>query len=100
MAVPQKAKKAHFFHMNKNIVNITLASPINPYIYHIQDGAFGYVAAMNEFHNRYVKAVPTFAISIIANQSTSNLPRFLLFTCCGKELSNVSGIVFFSKLTC
>jgi len=93
-AIPQKAKNAHFFHMNKNTVNTTLANPSNPYMYHIQDGTFGYVAIMDEFHNRYVNAVPTLAINTIINQIVNSAPRFLFSIFGGTELSNVSGILF------
>src|SRR3989344_1321956 len=97
-AIPQKAKKDHFFHMNKNIVNTTLANPSNPYMYHIQDGTFGYVVIMDEFHSRYVNAVPALAINIKTNQNVNNLPRFLPSTFCDTEPSNVSGIIFFLKI--
>ena len=97
-AIPQKAKNAHFFHMNKNIANTTLANPSNPYMYHIQDGTFGYVAIMNEFHSRYVNAVPALMINIKTNQNVNNLPRFLPSTFCDTEPSNVSGIIFFLKI--
>ncbi len=96
--IPQKAKNAHFFHMNKNTVNTTLANPSNPYIYHIQDGTFGYVAIMDEFHTRYVNAVPALAISIKTNQNVNNLPRFLPSIFCDAELSNVSDIIFSLKI--
>ncbi len=93
-AIPQKARNAHFFHMNKNIVNTTLANPRNPYIYHIQDGTFGYIAIMDEFHIRYVNAVPALTINIKTNQNVNNLPRFLLSMFCDTEFPNVSGIIF------
>ena len=76
VAIPQKAKNAHFFHMNKNTVNTTLANPSIPYTYHIEGGTFGYISIMDEFHNRYVNAVPALAANIIINQVVNSLPRF------------------------
>lgn len=84
--------------MNKNSVNTTLANPSNPYMYHIQDDTFGYVAIMDEFHIRYVNAAPALVINIKTNQNVNNLPRFLFSIFCDTELSNVSGRIFSLKI--
>jgi len=94
-AIPQRAKNAHFFHMNKNIVNTTLANPIIPYMYYIQDGTFGNMAILDEFHGKYVNVAPVLVINIIVNQIVNRAPRFLLSISGGIDPSNVSGILFF-----
>lgn len=40
-AIPQKAKKAHFFHINKKTVNATLSNDRTPNIIIAQEGIVG-----------------------------------------------------------
>jgi hypothetical protein len=85
-ALPQSAKKAHFFHMNKKIMKITFRSPNIAKVQIAQIRMVGMSAAMKPSSNKYAAAVPAFAGNIRISHTVNSAPR---------SFSDVAVILFF-----